>query len=114
MGRIRLSKRAKRVLRLLAEGVKECPADMDRKAFSLGALELEYKGLAICHYEEGGDAVAVSLSDDGYLYLHGVRSVCSRRTPHETVDWKFATIIALNLIALAACLIRIALRLHWI
>ena len=115
MGRIKLSKRAKRVLRLLAEGVTECPADMDRKNFSLGALALEYEGLAVCHEEEGGDVVTAKLSTNGWLYLRGDRSSCKDHQRRESaVDWKFALIVALNLIATAVCLALIAVRLHWI
>ena len=115
MGRIKLSKRAKRVLRLLAEGVTECPADMDRKDFSLGALALKYEGLAVCHEEEGGDVVAAKLSTNGWLYLHGNRSPCKDHRQRESaVDWKFVLIIMLDLIAAAVCLALIAVRLHWI
>lgn len=115
MGRIKLSKRAKRVLRLLAEDVTECPADMDREEFSLGALELKHKGLVICHEEEGGDVVAAKLSTNGRLYLHGDRSPCKDHRQREgAVDWKFVLIIILDLIAAAVCLAIIAVRLHWI
>lgn len=115
MGRIRLSKRAKRVLRLLAEGVTECPADMDRKDFSLGALALKYEGLAVCHEEEGGDVVAAKLSTNGWIYLHGNRSLCKDHRQRESaVDWKFVLIIMLDLIAAAVCLALMAVRLHWI
>ena len=115
MGRIKLSKRAKRVLRLLAEDVTECPADMDRKDFSLGALALEYEGLAVCHEEEGGDVVTARLSTNGWLYLRGDRSTCKDHRQREgAVDWKFVLIIILDLIAAAVCLAIIAVRLHWI
>ena len=115
MKRIRLSKRAKRVLRLLAEGVTECPAGMDREEFSLGALELKHKGLVICHEEEGGDVVVAKLSTNGRLYLHGDRSPCKDHRQRESaVDWKFVLIIILDLIAAAVCLAIIAVRLHWI
>ena len=112
MGRIKLSKRAKRVLRLLAEDVTECPADMDREEFSLGALELKHKGLVICHEEEGGDVVVAKLSGDGRLYLDGVR-VPSRQW-NEPTDWKCIVIVAFNLITLTILLVKIAIRLHWI
>lgn len=115
MGRIKLSKRAKRVLRLLAEGVTECPTDMDREEFSLGALALKYEGLAVCHEEEGGDVVTARLSTNGWLYLRGDRSPGKDHQRRESaVDWKFALIVTLNLIATAVCLALIAVRLHWI
>lgn len=67
--RINLSKHAKMVFRLIESGHRSCPSHVLQAHFNAGAMELQKKGLAFCHEEEGGDVEAVMLSDNGKIYL---------------------------------------------
>ena len=67
--RIKLSKRAKTVFRLIESGHRSCPPHVLQAHFNAGARELYKKDLTFCHEEEGGDVIAVQLSDNGKLYL---------------------------------------------
>jgi len=79
--RIKLSKRAKTVFRLIESGHRSCPSHVLQADFNAGAMELQKKGLAFCHEEEGGDVEAVMLSDDGKLYLSENPAL------HNPINW---------------------------
>lgn len=88
--RIRLSKGAKFVLRLLNNGQYTCPKATPFAVFNDGAHELESNHLAVCHDEECGNVEIARLTDAGKLYISQNPDL---RNP---VDWKWVitTIIA--------------------
>lgn len=95
--RIKLSKRAKTVFRLIESGHRSCPPHVLQAHFNAGARELYRKGLTFCHEEEeGGDVIAVQLSDNGKLYLsenHALR---------DPINWTIIGAIAACITAAAA------------
>lgn len=99
--RIRLSKDAKFVLRLLNNGQYTCPKATPFAVFNDGAHELESNHLAICFEEEGGNVEIARLTDAGKLYLSQNPDL---RNP---VDWKW--IITTTITAIAAIASTIAL-----
>lgn len=69
MGKIKLSKNARRVLKAAACGVVSCPACMTVYDFNNGARELAIKGLLHYHEEECGNVEAMKLSEAGIIYI---------------------------------------------
>lgn len=93
--RIKLSKRAKMVFRLIESGHRSCPPHILQAHFNAGARELQKRGLAFCH-EEAGDVEAIRLSDDGKLYLSEHPAL---RNP---INWTIVGAIAACITAAAA------------
>lgn len=69
MERVKLSKNAKIVLRLLEQGHNLCPKGMNYADFNRGALELRRNDFALCHQEENGNVEAAQLTELGTLYI---------------------------------------------
>lgn len=91
--RIRLSKDAKFVLRLLNNGQCTCPKAIPFAVFNDGAHELESNHLAICHEEEDGNVEIARLTDVGKLYISQNPDL---RNP---VDWKWIITTTIALIS---------------
>ena len=96
MKRIKLSKRAKRVFRLLDKGIPHRPADINPREYNLGALELEALGFAKCYRNTGShDVVMAHLLKSGRLYIAGNPSL---RNP---INW---ALICAIIGAIVACI----------
>ena len=94
MERIKLSRSAKRVLRLLDKGVTQCPTTIPKSIYVGGALELQRNGLAYVHQEEKGDFTVAHISYEGrYYVLENPRLL-------DPVDWKW--VIPTTLTAITA------------
>lgn len=97
--RIKLSKRAKQVFRLLDKGIPQRPADMNPADYNRGALELEEHGLINCFQEEGSeDVIIIQLKKKGRRYIAG------NPTLRNPIDWKFIIQMAVNIAAILAAL----------
>ena len=83
MKRIKLSKSAKQVFRLVIQGERTCPDYIFPSEFSRGAKELGQKGLLYLHEEESGEVQAVSLTDSGRLYVDMNPNL------YNPIDWKW-------------------------
>lgn len=68
MERIKLSKNAKAVFRLIKDKQYSCPDYMMQPYFNDGAIELQTQGFVICHEEENGDVEIARFSDKGRIY----------------------------------------------
>lgn len=93
MERVKLSRTAKEVFRLLVAGKYSCPEYMILEYFNAGAKELRAKYLAICHEEESGNVEIAKLSEMGKIYY---RENPSLRNP---VDWKWIIIATVAAVA---------------
>ncbi len=62
--------------------------------FSEGSRELHQKGLMYIHEEEGGEVIAISLSDRGRLYVE------INPKQHNPIDWRW--IITTTLLTITA------------
>lgn len=83
MERIKLSKRAKQVFRLLDKGIYLRPDYITQSGFNNGARELQSKQLAVCHEEEGGDVIVSRLTEMGKRYSAFNPSLSN------PIDWKW-------------------------
>lgn len=87
MGRIRLTKNEKKVLRLIADGLTTCPnyAEIEN---AYAVCVLEYFGLVCAAYDEGGDIVDVRMTAKGFAYMY------SNPRLLNPVNWQRVTAIA--------------------
>ncbi len=69
MERIRLTKSEKAVLRMIANGVVECPAEYPLHLFNGAVRMLQQKQLIHVAFAEGGSIVDVRLTDYGKQYV---------------------------------------------
>lgn len=83
MDRVKLSRDAKAVFRLLHSKIYTCPKSIPQQRFNLGALELHRKGLAHIHQEDGGDVLIARLSEEGKTYI------LSNPNLLNPIDWKW-------------------------
>lgn len=97
--KIKLSKNAKFVLRLLNNRQYTCPKSTPFATFNDGAHELESHHLAICFEEEGGNVEIARLTDAGKLYISHNPDL---RNP---VDWKWIITTILSVISIIVTLI---------
>ncbi len=97
MERVKLSKHAKRVFRLLDKGVGHRPADMNPREYNLGALELERLGFAKCYQNTGCDDVSMAhFVKKGRLYM------ADNPTLRNPINWTIVGAIAACITAAAA------------
>ncbi|PNE28544.1 hypothetical protein BHU09_06450 [Tannerella sp. oral taxon 808] len=98
MERVKLSKHAKRVFRLLDKGVGHRPADMNPREYNLGALELAAFGFAKCYRSNTGcdDVSMAHLLKRGRLYMAG------NPTLRNPINWAIVGAIAACITAAAA------------
>lgn len=95
MGRVRLSKDERRVLRMVAAGQCACPAAFPRHAFNAAVRSLERAGLVRAAYAEGGEVVEVKLTSEARQYLAENPGL---RNP---VDWRWVVTSAISLLSAA-------------
>lgn len=70
MERIRLSKTEKRIMRMLAAGMKDVPSDMPYDKYVLAANSLKAKNMVRCTILSNGKVWDISLTKAGKLYMY--------------------------------------------
>lgn len=89
MERIKLSRSEKSVLRMVSVGQGVCPAEFPLHTFNSAVRSLDRKGLVRSAYEEGGNVVDTSITQQGRQYIAENPSL---RNP---INWgMLATLIA--------------------
>lgn len=69
MERIRLSKSEKQVLRMIASGLHQCPAEYPSHTFNKAVRMLKCKELVNAHSLEGGSIIGARITDYGMQYM---------------------------------------------
>lgn len=98
MERIKLSKSDKEVLRMIASGQHQCPAEYPSHTFNTAVRMLKSKELITAHCREGGDVFDARITDYGRQYMAEYPSL---RNP---IDWSFVAAIASITTAIATTL----------
>lgn len=104
MERIKLSKSEKQVLRMIASGMHQCPAEYPSHTFNTAVRMLKCKELVNAHSLEGGSIIGARITDYGMQYM--------AEYPHlrNPINWSvvaaissIATAIATTLALFIAC-----------